>query len=131
MIDPVRARINVQAVVTPTATTPTVPAKPDAKLKKAVGDLEGVFVQQLFKAMRETVPQGDGIVSGGSGEDIFTSLMDQHLAAETPHQWQGGIGEALYRQLRHGAVSPATLTTPAMVVPDIPTIGIHSDSSAH
>ena len=131
MIDPVRARINVQTVVTPTAATPTVPAKPDAKLKKAVGDLEGVFVQQLFKAMRETVPQGDGIVSGGSGEDIFTSLMDQHLAAETPHQWHGGIGEALYRQLRHGAVLPETLPTPSTHVPDIPTLNIHSDLSAH
>lgn len=130
MIDPVRARINVQAVVTPNATTPTVPAKPDAKLKKAVGDLEGVFVQQLFKAMRDTVPQGDGIVSGGSGEDIFTSLMDQHLAAETPNQWKGGIGEALYRQLRHGGVPPTTIATPATLVPDIPTLGTHSDSSA-
>lgn len=83
------------------------PAKtPDEQLKESAKALEGLFVQQLFKAMRETVPQQEGIVSGGAGEDIFTSLMDQHLAAETPSQWAGGLGEALYRQLR-GALPPA------------------------
>lgn len=81
------------------------PVKPPASeketaLRKTARDLEGLFVQQLFKTMRETVPEGEGIVSGGAGEDIFTGLLDQHLAAETPKQWQSGIAEALYRQLR-------------------------------
>ena len=81
------------------------PVKPplsekDQALYKTAQDLEGLFVQQLFKAMRETVPEGEGIVSGGAGEDIFTGLLDQHLAAETPKQWQSGMAEALYRQLR-------------------------------
>lgn len=105
MMDPVRARINVQTVVTPEATTRTAVQSKDAKLRKAVADLQGLFVQQLFKAMRDTVPQGDGIVSGGTGEDIFTSLMDQHVAAETPTRWEGGVGEALYRQLRGAPVT--------------------------
>ena len=81
------------------------PVKPPASekemaLRKTAQDLEGLFVQQLFKTMRETVPEGEGIVSGGTGEDIFTGLLDQHLAAETPKQWQSGMAEALYRQLR-------------------------------
>ena len=103
MMDPVRARM--QTVVTPEATTRTAVQSEDAKLRKAVADLQGLFVQQLFKAMRDTVPQGDGIVSGGTGEDIFTSLMDQHVAAETPTRWEGGVGEALYRQLRGASVA--------------------------
>jgi len=72
-------------------------------------------VQQLYKAMRETVPQQEGIVSGGAGEDIFTGLLDQHLAAETPKQWEHGIAQALYRQLRHGTpadTAQASVTTP-------------------
>jgi flagellar protein FlgJ len=86
------------------------PVKPPAgeketALRKTARDLEGLFVQQLFKSMRETVPEGEGIVSGGAGEDIFTGLLDQHLAAETPKQWQSGIAEALYRQLR-GIAAP-------------------------
>ncbi|MCE2901260.1 MAG: rod-binding protein [Gemmatimonas sp.] len=72
----------------------------ERSLRESARQLEGVFVQQLYKAMRETVPQGEGIVSGGAGEDMFTGLMDQHLAAETPSHWGGGLSEALYRQLR-------------------------------
>jgi peptidoglycan hydrolase FlgJ len=76
------------------------------KLHKVAKQLEGVFVQELYKAMRETVPS-DGFASGGSGEEMFTGLMDEHLAAETPSQWQHGIGEAVYRQLLHRLPVPA------------------------
>ena len=71
----------------------------DAKLRKAAKDLEGVFVSELLKAMRETVPK-DGLTNGGMGEDIFTSMLDQHLAPQVGNGWEGGVGEALYRQLR-------------------------------
>ncbi len=88
----------------------------DATLMKSASQLEGMFVQQLYKAMRETVPQQEGIVSGGAGEDIFTGLLDQHLAAETPKQWEHGIAQALYRQLRHGI--PADATQASVTTPD-------------
>ena len=87
------------ATATATAVTPPASEK-DSALRKTARDLEGLFVQQLFKAMRETVPEGEGIVSGGAGEEIFTGLLDEHLAAETPRQWESGVAEALYRQLR-------------------------------
>lgn len=122
MIDPVTPRIN------PMATRPlavgaasTGPASKDAltpehqKLRETAGQLEGLFVQQLFKAMRETVPTGDGIVSGGAGEDMFTGLMDQHLAADTPNQWGSGIAEALYRQMR-GQTAPAPSVLPGSTI---------------
>lgn len=71
----------------------------DAQLRKAARDLEGVFVLELMKAMRETVPQ-DGLTNGGMGEEMFSGMMDQHLAPQMGEGWSGGIGEALYRQLR-------------------------------
>lgn len=89
-----------------------------AKLKKASQQLEGLFVQQLYKAMRDTVPQQEGIVSGGAGEDMFTGLMDQHLAAETPKHWGGGLADALYRQLSRHAVPDTTVApTPDTTLP--------------
>ena len=100
------------------ASAPTTPLSAkdqrDATLMKSASQLEGMFVQQLYKAMRETVPQQEGIVSGGAGEDIFTGLLDQHLAAETPKQWEHGIAQALYQQLRRGTPADATgsMTTP-------------------
>ena len=94
------------------------PAKPplnekDSALHKTAQDLEGLFVQQLFKAMRATVPEGEGIVSGGAGEDIFTGLLDEHLAAETPRQWESGVAAALYRQLRGIQGSATTDAAPS------------------
>ena len=85
----------------------STPPTRDTKLKEAAQQLEGMFVQQLYKAMRDTVPQQDGIVTGGAGEDIFTGLMDQHLAAETPKHWENGLSKALYRQLHRGLPSDA------------------------
>ena len=93
----------------------TDPARSDEqRLRTVAKQLEGVFVQQLFKAMRETVPQ-DGFASGGAGEEIFTGLMDETMAAHVPNQWDRGIGESLYRQLRaalppqaNPGVAPAT-----------------------
>jgi len=65
--------------------------------------MEGTFVQQMYKAMRETVPSG-GAFDGGSGEEMFTGLMDEHVAADTPTQWQHhGLSEAIYRQMRTAA----------------------------
>jgi flagellar protein FlgJ len=119
MIDPIRGRgagpVTPGMEIAPTAKTPLTAeqAAKDVKLRKVAGQLEGVFVQQLFKAMRDTVPAKDGIVSGGQGEDIFTSLLDEHTAAETPKHWKGGIAETLYRQLqaKNASSDPTALPT--------------------
>ena len=71
----------------------------EARLRAAARQLEGVFVLEMFKAMRATVPDA-GVVDGGSGEEIFTGMLDEHLAAQVPGEWQGGLGEALFRELR-------------------------------
>ena len=112
MIDPLSA---MRPTVTPQN-------ERDEKLRKVASQLEGQFVQQMFKAMRETVPQQDGIVSGGTGEELFTSLMDQHLAAETPKHWEGGLAEAVYRQLRRGLGDPVSASQQSESAPATRTI---------
>ena len=99
--------------ITAGATTGVEGAGPtrDPRLRKAVQDLQGVFVEQLFKAMRETVPD-DGLSSGGAGEAMFTGLMDQHVASLAPLQWERGLGASLYRQLQPAAAQDAS-TPPA------------------
>jgi peptidoglycan hydrolase FlgJ len=74
-------------------------AAKDAKLRKVSTQLEGVFVQQMYKSMRSTVPT-DGLFSGGSGEEMFTGLLDDHIAADTPQKWKHGLSESIFRQLR-------------------------------
>jgi flagellar protein FlgJ len=80
-------------------------ASQTAKLRKAAHDLEGIFVNELFKAMRETVPQ-DGILSQDPGQDLFTGMLDERLAERYAERSQGGLGEALYRQLSRRLPDP-------------------------
>ena len=93
----------------PVAMTPE-----ETKLRRATQELEGVFVQELFKAMRDTVPEG-GVVDGGPGEEMFSDMMDQQISAEAATGWDRGIGAALYRQLRpllSGAAAPQQDSAP-------------------
>jgi flagellar protein FlgJ len=74
---------------------------PDARLRKTALQLEGIFVQRLFAAMRDTVPD-DGLMPQSSAEGTFTSLLDERLAEKVPEQWSGehSLAQALYKQLR-------------------------------
>ena len=53
----------------------------EARLRKTALQLEGLFVQRLFAAMRATVPQ-DGAFSAGSAETTFTSMLDEKFAEQ-------------------------------------------------
>lgn len=86
----------------------------EKRLMETVKQLEGVFVEQLFKAMRETVPDG-GLVDGGAGEEIFTGMLDQKLATEVPERWDSELGAALYRQLRGALNAAAPAADPSSV----------------
>lgn len=91
------------------------PPADDPKLRKAARQLEGVFTQQLFKAMRETVPEDQGALGGSSAQDMFTGLLDEHLATDPRTATTHGVGEAIYRHLLRvrGAHAAARSTTPA------------------
>ncbi|MGE0443402.1 MAG: rod-binding protein [Gemmatimonadales bacterium] len=65
------------------------------RLRKAAHDFEGVFIAQLFREMRATVPAEDGGSDGG----MYTALLDDALANEAAGRSTRGLGEALYRQL--------------------------------
>lgn len=81
-------------LLAPTQTTP------QERLRQSALQMEGIFVQRLFAAMRDTVPQ-DGIVPQSSAQDTFTSLFDEKLAEQVPTQWSGShsLAQALYQQL--------------------------------
>jgi peptidoglycan hydrolase FlgJ len=75
----------------------------ETKLRKAAMDMQGMFVQQLYKAMRASVSTDGGLVEKSQGEDIFAGLMDERLAADTGTRWHRGLGDAIYRALRQKA----------------------------
>lgn len=67
------------------------------RLRKATRDFEAVFIQQMLKVMRDTVPDS-GLVDGGQSEDIFSGLLDQHLSGLSAGEHPSGLADALYRQ---------------------------------
>jgi len=77
---------------------PDAAGKPSRELRWACHEMEGVFLRQLFQAMRDTVPKND-VLGSSPGEDTFTALLDDRLAADAAQKMDRGLGEALYRQL--------------------------------
>jgi murein DD-endopeptidase MepM/ murein hydrolase activator NlpD len=67
-------------------------------LKKAAQAFEGMLLNELFKAMRRSVPDSE-VLGGGMGRDIFTSMLDEKLAEQSSERGSLGIAEAITRQL--------------------------------
>ena len=71
-----------------------------ARLAKACSEFEALFIEQLFKTMRATVPDA-GLLRGGRAEEIYTGILDQQIAVEMA-QGQGSLGLASRLQSRLG-----------------------------
>ncbi len=78
--------------------TRPAPREPRAELRKLAHQLEGVFVLQMFKAMRESVPQG-GLLDSNPGERLLQGVLDEKLASAAAEKARGRLSEAIYRQL--------------------------------
>ena len=91
---------NPSSSAPPTPANLIAPAKRETReqVRKLSHELEAVFVNQLFQAMRASVPQ-DPVMGNAPGAEMFTSLMDQQLASQTAERLHRGLGESLYRQL--------------------------------
>jgi flagellar protein FlgJ len=68
-------------------------------LRRISQQFEAIFIQQLFKGMRATVPAG-GLRENDRGIEIFQDLMDQQVAGDMARKQGIGIAEALFRQLQ-------------------------------
>jgi flagellar protein FlgJ len=87
------------------AVSAQAPSSDDAaRLKEACGQLEGVFMVELMKAMRATVSK-DGVLPAGGGEEMFTGMLDQQIA-ESASVKGGGIADALFAQLGRALRQP-------------------------
>jgi flagellar protein FlgJ len=84
---------------------------PRVQLRRMAHELEGVFLNQLFQAMRASVPQ-DGLIEAAPGQELITSMLDERLANQAAERTHGGIGEALYRQMARRLPPEAAPPTP-------------------
>ena len=69
------------------------------KLKKACADFESLFIYQLFKGMRQSIPQS-GLMGKMPGKDTYEMMLDQKIADEMATKRDGiGLQKMLLEQM--------------------------------
>ena len=72
----------------------------DKKLRKACRDFEAIFLFNLFKEMRQTIPRS-GLLPSAPGKETFQMMFDQKVAEDLSGRGEGmGLQKMLYEQLR-------------------------------
>jgi len=89
---------NISKISLPAEVSGEKGKKDDSELKKACQDFEALFVGEMFKSMRKTVPDG-GLVKKGNGEEMYREMLDMEVASNLSRSKGIGLGDALYRQL--------------------------------
>jgi flagellar protein FlgJ len=68
------------------------------ELRDACLKMESLFIHHLLKEMRATIHKS-GFISGGRGEEIYTSMLDAETANKISARGGIGLAEMLLHQL--------------------------------
>ncbi|MBF0417404.1 MAG: rod-binding protein [Magnetococcales bacterium] len=110
----------------PLPPAPTPVAKPAApsisktdqkRLNDATADFESMFIQQLFKSMRRTVPEDPNgrLFAKSSGEKIFQEMLDSEYSKNMSRGNSGlGLKEAIFKQAVDRQLGQVTETQNAL-----------------
>lgn len=74
--------------------------KDDKELREACQEMEAIFVNQLLKQMRATVPKNT-LVQESPGSSLYKEMLDTEyskMIAKSPNNF--GLAEMLYKQLK-------------------------------
>ncbi|MFW5962062.1 MAG: rod-binding protein [bacterium] len=74
------------------------------RLKKTSEEFTSILLNQMFKAMRKTVPDG-GFIKKGFAEEVFTDMMDNTMSEQGVQQ-SGfkALSNSLYEQLKRNSI---------------------------
>jgi peptidoglycan hydrolase FlgJ len=73
-------------------------AKDIESLRQSTRDFETLFVTEMFKAMRKTIPD-DGLFEKNTSTEMYTEMLDMETAKATTKGKGLGIAEAMYNQM--------------------------------
>jgi flagellar protein FlgJ len=72
----------------------------DKKLRQACTEFEAIFLYNLFKEMRRTIPKSS-LLPAAPGKDTYEMMFDQKVAEDLSKRGEGiGLQKTLYEQLR-------------------------------
>jgi Rod binding domain-containing protein len=84
-----------------------------AELQRAAAQLEGIFLRQLLKSMRKTVPES-ALFGRSMGKDIYTEMFDGAIADEMAKVGGIGIRDVLLQQLGGKPTTPVSSPVSAL-----------------
>ena len=68
------------------------------KLRETTQQFEAIFIQQMYKEMRKTVPN-DGLIQRGNADEIYAQMLDLEAAKVTAQQGGIGLADLMMEQL--------------------------------
>ncbi len=69
------------------------------KLKKACIEFESYFLNMMFKSMRSTVIQNEGIFAKSNAERIFQDMLDEQMTKDMANAGGIGLADMMYKQM--------------------------------
>ncbi len=79
-----------------------------SRLHTAATQLEGVFLDMLFTAMRDTVPKESIFGQESNAEQTFQTMLDEQRSQSVAQSGNFGIARVLEEQLRSSVLSDAS-----------------------
>jgi len=77
------------------------------RLHSAATQLEGVFLDMLFSAMRQTVPRQSIFGKQSNAEQTFQTMLDEQRSQQMAQSGTTGIAKVLEEQLKQSVLSDA------------------------
>lgn len=77
------------------------------RLHTAATQLEGVFLDMLFNAMRQTVPQQSIFGKQSNAEQTFQTMLDEQRSQQMAQSGTIGIAKVLEEQLKQSVLADA------------------------
>ena len=92
-------KIDPRMLISP-QTQPTIDRKQRdlQALRESSREFESLFVMEMFKAMRKTVPK-DGLFKDNMSTEVFQDMLDMETARAVSRGPGLGIAEAMYNQM--------------------------------
>jgi len=74
------------------------PGRDPQKIKAQAQQFEAIFIQQIFKEMRNTIPEG-GLIERGNADDVYSQLQDAEVAKVMAQRGGIGLADLMMKQL--------------------------------
>jgi peptidoglycan hydrolase FlgJ len=73
----------------------------EKKLKKVCADFESLFIYNMLRKMRSTIPKS-GLMNEMKGKDTYETIMDQKVSEDLSNKGGVGIQKMLFNQIKIG-----------------------------